>query len=221
MKNSALELEKDWDATWRRGGTLVFIVRAGRRFYNIFFERLLLRYATPETLLIELGSGTSSLAFLIATRIREYHGTDISPAIVSIAQKEAAMRGAHNVSFSIGDCRDLPDEHKNKYDIAWSQGLLEHFDDPRRVLASHIDAIKPGGVVLASVPARYSIHHAWYTLTRPKLLQKFWPWTEQTFFSKKSLSTLAAKTGLPYKVYWLPVYGMGVVFGILILEIKK
>jgi SAM-dependent methyltransferase len=38
------------------------------------------------------------------------------------------------------------------YDVVLSAGLLEHFDDPKPVLARHLDFLAPGGTLLVTVP---------------------------------------------------------------------
>jgi SAM-dependent methyltransferase len=45
------------------------------------------------------------------------------------------------------DNHDLP-----KFDIVYSLGFIEHFDDPDKVVAKHLDLLKPGGILLLGVP---------------------------------------------------------------------
>lgn len=221
MENRQLELKKDWDQVWLRKGLLSKSVSFGRNVYNSFFERLLLRYINPETELIELGCGTASLGFLLASKFNIYHGVDISPVIIETAQNDSKRKGIDNMTFSVADCRNLGQEYENKFDLAWSQGLVEHFDDPGVVVWSHISAVKPGGTVLISVPYKYSYHNLWYKITRPKMFRKFWPWTEQRFFSSHELANLGKESNISYRVFMLAPNLLGFLLGIIILEIKK
>jgi SAM-dependent methyltransferase len=45
------------------------------------------------------------------------------------------------------DNSDLP-----RFDIVFSLGFIEHFDDPGTVVARHLDLLKPGGILLLGVP---------------------------------------------------------------------
>lgn len=46
-----------------------------------------------------------------------------------------------------GDLSDVPN-----FDIVFSLGFIEHFDDPLPVVMKHIELIKPGGILLIGVP---------------------------------------------------------------------
>ena len=45
------------------------------------------------------------------------------------------------------DNSDLP-----RFDIVFSLGLIEHFDNPTLVVGKHLDLVKPGGILLLGVP---------------------------------------------------------------------
>ncbi len=46
-----------------------------------------------------------------------------------------------------GDNTDLP-----KFDIVYSLGLIEHFDDPMPSIKKHLELLKPGGILVLGVP---------------------------------------------------------------------
>ena len=52
------------------------------------------------------------------------------------------------------DNSDLP-----LFDIVFSLGFLEHFDDPIPVVESHLKLLKPGGVLLIGVPNYSGVYH--------------------------------------------------------------
>ena len=220
MRNKESEMKKEWDEVWSRKGFMAGAVHFGRNFYNIFFRRLLSKYVNKDTEMIELGCGTASLGFLISDKIWSYHGIDISPVIVDAAQKRADIE-KKPMTFKLGDCRNLGPEYKDKFDFSWSQGLIEHFDDSFRVVKNHVDAVKTGGTILISVPYKYSFHKLWYIFTRVPKLRKFWPWTEQKFFSHSELAELGRRSGYPYKVFLLPPWPVSLLLGIILLEINK
>ncbi len=44
------------------------------------------------------------------------------------------------------------DAHKGKYDVVFSRGFIEHYDDVASVVQRHIDLIAPGGFIILSIP---------------------------------------------------------------------
>lgn len=65
------------------------------------------------------------------------------------------------------DNSDLP-----KFDIVYSLGFIEHFDDSLNVVARHLDLLKPGGILLLGVPNYSGIYR--------KVLHRLAPSIEQT-----------------------------------------
>ena len=55
--------------------------------------------------------------------------------------------------FAIND--DLP-----KFDIVYSLGFIEHFDNPNIAVKKHCDLLKPGGILILGVPNLTGIYHA-------------------------------------------------------------
>ena len=209
------EQTAEWTEIWERQGLLDIIIDAGRSVYNAFFRPILRRHLTADSTILEMGCGRASLTLSLAPEIRKLVGIDISPIAVQQAAEYAAEHHIANAEFSIDDCTKLA--LAEKFDLVWSQGLLEHFDDPLIVVREHYGALAPGGTVLLSVPYRYSYHHVWYVLTRPKALRRFWPWTEQRFFNKRTLLAVGKAVTPHARVYLLQPFPLGLVF----LELTK
>lgn len=215
MQKSVEQME-EWQEIWERQGLLDKVIDAGRTVYNAFFRPVLRRYLTPpDATMLELGCGRASLSLSLAPEIKKLVGVDISDVAVRQATAYAAQHGISNAIFSIDDCTKLA--LQEKFDFVWSQGLLEHFEDPVVVAREHYRALKPGGTALLSVPYRYSYHHMWYLLTRPKLLRPLWPWTEQQFFNKKMLLEIGKQVTPTARTYFLQPFPLGLIF----LELHK
>lgn len=208
-----------WEEIWKRKNLMSATIDSGREVYNSFFRKLFRKHITPNTTLLELGCGTSTLTISLAPEIKKLIGLDISPEALVISRRKATEMGVTNAEFVIGDCLNIPAEYENHFDLAWSQGLMEHFDDPVAVARQHYRSLKPGGTALISIPYRISFYTIWYKITRPRMLRKFWPWTEQVFFTKKQLMAIGAKVAPAgsFRTYLLkPPF-----LGICILELKK
>lgn len=209
--------EKQWDGVWRKRNFYARIVDFGRRVYVFFFRRVLKRYLHPKAEMLELGCGTSMLAVTLSPLAGKIIGLDISPASLELSRRNATNAGARNMEFVLGDCKHL--DFHDTFDLVWSNGLLEHFEDPVAVAREHFKALKPGGAALIAVPYYYSYHKLWYAVSRPKILRFLWLWqdVEQIFFTKKMLREVGASVTPNYRVFFLQPFLLGMVF----LELRK
>lgn len=206
---------KIWDDIWARRNLGSLIIDLGRNVYNFFFARVLRRYLGSQSRMLEIGCGSSTLSLSLAKDIRELVGVDISPEALERSGREALGRGVTNALFVLGDCRNLAlNPH---FDFVWSQGLIEHFDNPGEIVTEHYRMLAPGGTALLSVPYKYSYHTLWYKLTRPKSLRFLWPWTDQVFFSKTELLKLGKDATQNSQVFFLHPLALGIVM----LEMRK
>lgn len=210
-----IEQTNEWEAIWKRQGLLDHFIDTGRDIYNWFFRLILSRYLESSSNVLELGSGRASLTLSLAPKIGSLTGVDISETAVEQSTTDAARRGLTNVSFCIDDCTKLV--LTDRYDFVWSQGLLEHFEDPHVIASEHYRMLAPGGVALLSVPYKYSYHLIWYTLTRPAFLRFLWPWTEQIFYDKKKLLAIGKAITPHTRTFLLQPFPLGIVF----LEMRR
>lgn len=220
MKNKT---EQIWDEVWQTGASGGFITRL-RLTYNRMLGRLVLPHVPKDGRSLELGCGTAQLTLMIAPYIQEAVGLDISNEGLAIAEKEKKRLGVTNARFVKADVQDVLFE--KEFDVVWSAGLLEHFfDHDIDIVLQHIKALKPGGVAVMSVPYKYSLHSLHYAVTRPKLTRRFWPWSQernfQKFYSKQDLRKLGRRLGLPFKVYFLRPWILGLPLGIVVIQIKN
>jgi SAM-dependent methyltransferase len=192
MESSGIDRSNNvqaWGRVWERQRRTWSVIGWGRSVYNRFFEKALSPYINSQTHMMELGCGTASLAQQLCPRIAWYTGMELVQETASKAEQKMREVGISNASFVCADLLQAPALHA--YDLVWSQGLLEHFDDPSPVLQKHVEHCRAGGVVVVSVPRKYSVLWVWYRLTRWKPLERCWPWTEQKFFLVRELEALA------------------------------
>ena len=213
-----------WDAIWAQRGMVPRSIAAVRASLHALHRRVLDPYLHPAASLLELGCGPATLTLSMAHRVQRLTGLDISPEALRQAQENATRLGVTNATFVRGDCRAVP--FRDAFPIVWSAGLIEHFfEEDLAVVRQHLAAAMPGGIVLMSVPATWSLHHLHYLLSRPWFLRWLWPWSDvrhfQKFYAPWQLRRLGKATGLPALVYYLPPAPVGFLLGILILEIRK
>lgn len=212
-------MEKEWDRVWKRKGFLTKLVDFGREKYNNYFIRVLEKKCNKNSKVLEVGCGTASLTLMLCDRIKKLIGIDISKKALEIAEQNAKNLNVSNAEFIKMDCTKMTFPSKT-FDLVWSQGLIEHFKDPLKIVEEKIRVCKKGGHVLISVPYLYSYMHVWYLATRPKLFRNLWPWTEQEFYTKQKFTRLIKRVNLDnldYKIFLL----RPVILGIIIMEITK
>jgi len=220
---TASEYSHEWDAVWDRGGSLNFIVSVGRSVYNYFFFRMLTPFikakGAANITLLEIGCGTATLGLSVCKhflKLKRYTGVDISESALALANKNAKESGVKNYSFLKGDCFALPAPDES-FDIAWSQGLIEHLHAPGKAVMEHHRVIKHGGRAFVIVPAKFSYHYLWWSLTRVPFLRKLWPWTDQIFYTRGMLGELIAGKNIKYRTYFV----FPCILGLLALELRK
>ena len=93
----------------------------------------------------DLGSGTGTLALLLAGHGYIVDGVDISPEMVRLAQEKAA--GDTAVRFTEGDA-SAPPLDPASYDVVLCRHVLWAMPDPAATLGRWIDLLVPGGRLL-------------------------------------------------------------------------
>src|SRR3989338_4230315 len=90
--------------------------------------------------------------------------------LAQVARYAHKVTGIDNSSVALTRARALFDD----------QGIQNG-----KIIVEHLKITKNGGRTIISAPYKYSYKYIWYILTRPKFLRRWWPWTDQVFFTKK------------------------------------
>jgi 2-polyprenyl-3-methyl-5-hydroxy-6-metoxy-1,4-benzoquinol methylase len=114
-------------------------------------QRLLRRYVTAGSRFIEVGCAPGKmLAWTHQVLGADISGVDYSPRGAEVTRWllnelgiEADIRceDIHRTSFP-----------EKSFDVVFSAGVIEHFDDPREIVEAHVRLVRPGGVALMTVP---------------------------------------------------------------------
>jgi len=114
--------------------------------------RLLLRATGPAPVrILELGAGGSRvLPYLAAKFGHHVFGADFSPSGCELLRANLALAG---VKAGVV-CEDLfePSLKPEQFDLVFSSGLIEHFEDMDAAIAQHLRLLRPGGCVALIVP---------------------------------------------------------------------
>jgi len=116
--------------------------------------RLLGRFLTPRTTLVEIGPGDCALSFRACATAREVIGVDVS---AEITRRDDLPR---NFQLRLSDGVSVP-VPAGSADVVYSHQLMEHLhpDDAAEQLRAIVAALAPGGVYVCVTPSRLSGPH--------------------------------------------------------------
>ena len=114
-------------------------------------QKLLRRYATPGARCLEIGCAPGKMLAWAGKVLRlEVSGLDYSRRGIDHARALFDHLGLQ------GDlrCEDIFDSslEPGRFDLVYSVGVIEHFDDPRAIVRQHARFLKPGGVAVITIP---------------------------------------------------------------------
>jgi len=153
--------EGDREAWERPVGDTELFDPARRDIYNFIDEtkvRYLRPWLPPSGNAIEIGAGSGRLLIRLGLE-RPYRLVALDYAVYAMrAVRENARRAARDARLVLADARSLPFADAS-FDLVLSGGLLEHFRDPRPVLAEMSRILRPGGLFYADiVPRKVSLY---------------------------------------------------------------
>lgn len=164
--------------------------RESRRPLHAWLKRLL---PGQGGRFLEVGCGTALDSCLLAGERPDAEGwaADVSHEAMRLAQRYAGEMGVR-LRLLVADLEALPFSAEC-FDLVFSQGVLEHFADPRAAVREQARVLKRGGVLLVDVPQKYN----WYTVRKRRAMREGrWPWGWETEYSAGELKRWGAEAGL-------------------------
>ena len=100
--------------------------------------------------ILDVGSGTGSLAFAIAARQARAHVLGVDPSREYVTYAASRNRFADRVNFEVGDAQQLRFSHAS-FDAALSLLVFNFIPDSKKALLELRRVTKPGGKISAAV----------------------------------------------------------------------
>jgi SAM-dependent methyltransferase len=106
---------------------------------------------SPAHDVLELGCGTGSTALRLAPFTGSLLATDVSSAMIAIANEKLAARPVPRLRFAVADA-DAPVSATAAYDTVLAFNLLHLVGDLDQVLGSVAQCLRPGGLLVSKTP---------------------------------------------------------------------
>lgn len=120
-------------------------------------------YGIQGKSVLDLGCGDGVLSYHIARSGGFVSGVDLCEYAIEYAKKQTAQRGI-SINFSVQDACATA-FLTSSFDAVVSNEVIEHLDEPERLLREIERVLKPGGIAVISTPIRVTKkpldpHHA-------------------------------------------------------------
>jgi len=153
-----------------------------RPFVALLEKMLTESPAMPRVL--EVGAGSAAASRLLAQRIAgNVVALDLLPQAMRVARRLLPRKLNGRLTLVAADVFHAPFAGES-FDLVFSQGLIEHFPNPRPIVEAHSRLVKPGGWLVINVPQTLNP----YTLYKHWLMRRgTWPPGWETEYSPRAL----------------------------------
>jgi len=153
----------------------------------------------PVARVLEVGCGSAIDLCLLAegTGPARLVGVDISGAAIRVARRFAQLLHAP-IGLTRADGAQLPFRDRT-FGLVYSQGLIEHFVEPRPALSEQVRVLAPRGRLVVNVPQAWAGYTLWKHLA---IRRGRWPWGWEGQFTARRLLDLGRGLALqPLEVF--------------------
>jgi len=127
----------------------------------------------PGATVLEIGSAPGehlarlSRGFGLVPWGIEYSGTGAELNRATFAAGGLDPAHVIQMDFFSDECLRLC---RDRFDVVVSRGFVEHFEDPARVVDRHLELLKPGGLLIVTIPNLRGVNGALTRLFHPELI---------------------------------------------------
>ncbi|MEO7361469.1 MAG: methyltransferase domain-containing protein, partial [Gemmatimonadaceae bacterium] len=147
--STALTTVDHWDAAYK--STIRMRLPSALLASTVDSRREIRQWVRPGDQVLEIGFAPGKqLAWVASALGAQVSGIDFSEPGVALSRRlfdtlglqgDLRCEDVFNTSFEFGT-----------FDVVYSQGVIEHWDDPRPIVRQHMELLRPGGVAVISVP---------------------------------------------------------------------
>ncbi|MBI2989751.1 MAG: class I SAM-dependent methyltransferase [Candidatus Magasanikbacteria bacterium] len=101
--------------------------------------------------ILNAGCGSGELSFLLSDKGHRVFGIDPAEEYIGLARTAAERKGLKDCVFEVSSIENFTD--KDQYDCVIATDVLEHIEADYSALAKLSRLVKPGGMLIVTVPA--------------------------------------------------------------------
>lgn len=200
----------DWDARYgpryrHLGDEWCDDGSATRAWEERLFNHTVAPWLSAETRMLEIGPGGGKWTVRLAPRVEHLTVFDVAEAMIERTRARVQSEGLDNVSFVLGNGRDMATVPSASLDLVFSYDVFVHIalEDTVAYVAEIARVLKPGGVVVlhhavADTRAawdRIESHNEWYR-DRANTLGQYY------YYSRDAIDRMYARFGLSIESAW-------------------
>jgi glycine/sarcosine N-methyltransferase len=168
----------------------------------------LITSALPDASLkvLDCSCGIGTQAIGLATKGHRVVASDLSPAAVARASREAAVRGL-KMEFCVSDMTDLKEIGDSDFDVmATLDNALPHLEaaDVRRAVGAMASRLRPGGLLMASIRDYDALIKERPAVMGPtffgsgqdrRIVHQVWDWIDEARYAVHLYITVGSEAG--------------------------
>ncbi|MBD3263542.1 MAG: methyltransferase domain-containing protein [Candidatus Omnitrophica bacterium] len=197
-----------------------FVKTALRRPYLRLIDSALSRIDSEKSLkILEIGCGPGWISLWLAKKNPGYRvkAIDISQDMLRAAENNKKKEGVSNVSFLNADAGRLTDLFGEKFDMVISNGSLQHWQNPLKVIRQSLEVLEKGGICVISDTRRdltfkgkviFRLGCFWLGIAgrRGKKMRKGWQYAVEHAYTPEELKDELVKNNIDdFEVITKPV----------------
>lgn len=137
------------------------------RWMEICFDDL---NPSKEDVCLDIGCGGGHIEFLLSKSVKKIIGIDLSEIVVKILNENSKL---DNVEFyAINATKEAPKEFLNRFDKCICIDVMEHIENPEKLLEFVSLVLKVGGELVMTFPIN-NPHHGRNYFTKEKVYELF------------------------------------------------
>jgi len=169
-----LREKDDWNYVWENA-KLPDILKLDSLF-GYCFDKVMdkhLKIDKPkEKKFLEIGCASGRFMIYINKKFNfKVYGIDYSPTGCELAKKNLELTQTKG-TIICDDLFNIKKLKKESFNVVFSGGFIEHFEDTKTVLKKHLDLLKPGGLLIVEVPNMYGLHGLLFRIFNKQLYNK-------------------------------------------------
>jgi SAM-dependent methyltransferase len=131
------------------------------RFESYLRPVQVIKEITPETEILEIGTGTGWFPLICKQHGLRCKGLEISPQLIEVARETGRQYGIEP-DIELGNLEDYP-LPASFYDVVIASSVFEHVEEWRTGIRKVFNTLKPGGVLFFESTNKFSFTSGEYT----------------------------------------------------------